>query len=146
MRYLSRPDMTQRIMALDFLAAMQQDEPGRSGSLRDVGDQCLLYSGLFPRRVERRRVRVSYYVDLGRSAYQSLAASLQNMAQLFDRLAEDFVVAMDTLQSIRVMANQTNGLTALQSYELWQATQSRVARQAFSPDSLPVLNPDTRRH
>jgi hypothetical protein len=146
MRYLRRPDMAQRIMALDFLDAMQQDEPGRSGSLRDVGDQCLLYSGLFPRRAERRRVRAGYYVELGRSAYQNLADSLQNMAHLFARLAEDFVTAMDALQSIRVMADQSNGLTALQSYELWEATDSRIARQALGLNITPLRSLSTQRH
>lgn len=146
MRYLRRPDMARRIMALDFLDAVQQEEPGRSDSLRDVGDQCLLYSGLFPRRAERRRVRVSYYVDLGRSAYRNLADSLQSMAQPFARLSEDFVAAMDTLQSIRLLANQGTGLTPLQSFELWQATRSQVARQAFRSDGIPVLNPGRQRH
>ncbi|HHJ19930.1 MAG TPA: hypothetical protein ENJ84_08960, partial [Gammaproteobacteria bacterium] len=47
MRYLKRPDMAQRVMALEFLEALQQDRRQREESLREVGDQCLLYSGLF---------------------------------------------------------------------------------------------------
>ena len=127
MRYLRRPEMTQRILALDFLEAFQQSHPQRSEALRDVGDQCLLFSGLFPRRAERRRVRVSYYVKLGRSAYQNLADSLNKTADLFARLAEEFIVAMDTLQAIRVLGQQTTGLLPAQAYELWQDTASRQA-------------------
>jgi hypothetical protein len=114
-------------LALDFLEAFQQSHPQRSEALRDVGDQCLLFSGLFPRRAERRRVRVSYYVKLGRSAYQNLADSLNKTADLFARLAEEFIVAMDTLQAIRVLGQQTTGLLPAQAYELWQDTASRQA-------------------
>lgn len=127
MRFLRRPEMTQRILALDFLEAFQQSHPQRSETLRDVGDQCLLYSGLFPRRAERRRVRVSYYVRLGRSAYQNLADSLSKTADLFAHLAAEFIAAMDTLQAIRVLGQQTTGLLPAQAYELWQDTASRQA-------------------
>lgn len=127
MRYLRRPEMAQRILALDFLEAFQQSHPQRSEALRDVGDQCLLFSGLFPRRAERRRVRVSYYVKLGRSAYQNLADSLSKTADLFALLAEEFITAMDTLQAIRVLGQQTTGLLPAQAYELWQDTASRQA-------------------
>ncbi len=141
MRYLRRPEMAQRILAIDFLEACQQNDPQRSESLRNVGDQCLLFSGLFPRRAERRRVKVSYYVDLGRSAYRNLADSLHSMTKLFAQLAEEFVAAMDTLQAIRVMADRTNGLTPLQSYELWSDTQSRMAYREVTQKSAgsPVI-------
>jgi len=127
MRYLRRPEMAQRILALDFLEAFQHSHPQRNEALRDVGDQCLLFSGLFPRRAERRRVRVSYYVKLGRSAYQNLADSLSKTADLFTLLAEEFITAMDTLQAIRVLGQQTTGLLPVQAYELWQDTASRQA-------------------
>ena len=127
MRYLRRPEMAQRILALDFLEAFQRSHPQRNEALRDVGDQCLLFSGLFPRRAERRRVRVSYYVKLGRSAYQTLADSLSKTADLFALLAEEFIAAMDTLQAIRVLGQQTTGLLSVQAYELWQDTASRQA-------------------
>lgn len=127
MRYLRRPEMAQRILALDFLEAFQRSHPQRNEALRDVGDQCLLFSGLFPRRAERRRVRVSYYVKLGRSAYQTLADSLSKTTDLFALLAEEFIAAMDTLQAIRVLGQQTTGLLPAQAYELWQDTASRQA-------------------
>jgi hypothetical protein len=143
MRYLRRPEMTQRILALDFLEAFQQSHPQRNEALRDVGDQCLLFSGLFPRRAERRRVRVSYYVKLGRSAYQNLADSLSKTADLFAHLAEEFIAAMDTLQAIRVLGQQTTGLLPAQAYELWQDTASRQAYAELMRQTggQPVLLP-----
>ncbi len=127
MRYLREPAMTQRVLALEFLEALQQRAHRRDASLRDVADQCLLFSGLFPRRAERRRVRVSYYVDLGRSAYRNLATNLTALARLFGRMAEEFVPAMDTLQAIRAVAGESSGMTMLQAWELWQDTASQQA-------------------
>ena len=141
MRYLRRPEMVHRILALDFLEAFQQSHPQRIEALRDVGDQCLLFSGLFPRRAERRRVRVSYYVDLGRSAYQNLADSLTKITHLFARLAEEFIAAMDTLQAIRVIGQRDSGLLPVQAYELWQDTASRQAYEQLlrQTGGQPVL-------
>ncbi len=128
MRWLRRPDMAQRILALEFLESFHQQAAQRSESLRDVGDQCLLFSGLFPQRAERRRVRVSYYVDLGRSAYRNLAEGLTELARLFERMAEEFVSAMDILQAIRAVAGEPVGLSPLQAHDLWSATGSVTAR------------------
>ena len=141
MRYLRRPEMAQRILALDFLEALQSSRQQRSQVLRDVGDQCLLFSGLFPRRAERRRVRVSYYVDLGRSAYQNLAESLTKTAHLFAHLADEFVAAMDTLQAIRVIGQQDTGLLPAEAYELWQDTASQQAYEQLlrQTGGQPVL-------
>ncbi len=149
MRYLRRPDMASRVLALDFLESFHQQARVRSESLRDVGDQCLLYSGLFPRRAERRRVRVSYYVDLGRSAYRNLADGLSELARLFERMAEEFVSAMDILQAIRAVGGQEIGLGALQAHELWADTGSATARAELArhTGAQPIrLDDPERRH
>ncbi len=52
-RYSSRPDMAQRVFATAFLEAMQLREKQRYLSLQHVGDQCLLYAGLFPSAAEK---------------------------------------------------------------------------------------------
>lgn len=130
MRYLSRPEMVQRVLALDYLNAAHSHGNQRKEQLRDVGDQCLLVSGLFPRRAERRRVRVSYYVDLGRSAYHHLGQTLDPLSALFVQLAQNFVLAMDILQAIRAMQGEPV-LDPINSVELWQDTGSGMARQSL---------------
>ncbi len=147
MRWLRRPEMAQRVLALEFLEAFQQRARQREESLRDVGDQCLLFSGLFPRRAERRRVRVSYYVDLGRGAYRNLAEGIGDLARLFGRLAEEFVPAMDVLQGIRAVGGEPSGMTALQAQELWSDTGSRAARDELARHCAvePIVLPGNRR-
>lgn len=145
MRYLSRPEMAQRILALDYLQAAHSQGREQQEKLRDVGDQCLLFSGLFPRRAERRRVRVSYYVDLGRSAYHHLGHSADPLSDLYAALSRAFVAAMDTLQAIRNMREEQI-LDPLNNIELWQDTGSAVALRSLAKvtSGTPLADPEAR--
>lgn len=149
MRYTGKPELAAKVMALDYLHGAQTIGSERREKMRDVGDQCLLFSGLFPKRAEKRRVRVSYYVDLGRTAYQNVAEATQAaMADMFTHLAESFVSLMDTLQAIRSMHNQNDQLDPIHAYELWQETGSRQARTILgrSSQATPLVMPSRTRH
>lgn len=154
MRFADRPHMFSRVIALDFLDSQQVAGNERQLRLRDVGDHCLLFSGLFPRLAERRRVRLSYFVDLGRSAYLQISETRNedtDAHSLFMRLAREFVQLMDVLQSMR-SAND-DPLSPLQAFELWDDTgSSRSLRQhtdatpapaASLPDTVPGKGPVT---
>jgi hypothetical protein len=128
-RFSRRPEMLSRILARDYLEASarggQQHE-----QLRDIGDHCLLFSGLFPLLAERRLVRVSYFVSLGRSAYHRIAASGHNINDLYAGLSRGFVQLMDILHAIRGLSDEHNKrMLPLQAYELWQDTGSQQAYQ-----------------
>jgi len=120
-RYSNRPDLAQQVFATAFLKAMQLHERQRSSSLQHVGDQCLLYAGLFPRAAEKRHVKVNYFVDLGRAAYGAISKTAND---LYWMLAIEFVMLMDVLQSIR----PTTDLLPLQAYEQWDELDSQRAR------------------
>ena len=113
----------------------------RLEALRDVGDKCLLYSGFFPQRAERRRVQVSYYVDLGRSAYEQLSDHMATgLAATYQLLATGFVAAMDVLQAMRTLNAYPLATDAFRAYELWQDTGSRYAYQQITTltDACPA--------
>lgn len=128
MRFTDSPEMASKVMALEFLHSINRYGTQKSQALRDVGDQCLLYSGLFPGRAQRRRVRVSYYVNIGKSAYLSLSEYTRNSDNnLFAVLAKEFVTLMDILQTMREVNNQTVVLDPIQAEELWTDTGSTHA-------------------
>jgi hypothetical protein len=132
MRFTERADLLARAMALEFLEAQVDRGLQQPDRLRDVGDKCLLCSGFFPQIAEKRLVRVSYFVSLGRSAYQQLAALIdRNSNSLYAQLAEAFVPVMDVLQAMRGMAGQPV-LGPLAAAELWADTGSRAAFQALT--------------
>lgn len=148
MRYTDKPEMAASVLALDYLEGAHAIGQVRQDRMRDVGDQCLLYSGLFPERAERRRVKISYYVDLGRSAYHTAAdATHKAIGQLFIDLASQFVIIMDTLQAMRGINAEAPQLAPLVAFELWQDTGSRQARRALDEvtRAQPVIGPDPQR-
>ena len=147
MRFAGRADLARRIMAVEFLEA-QRDSVTQVDRLRDVGDQCLLFSGLFPQLAERRLVRVSYFVGLGRSAYDQLAVLLDRKRDaLYGRLADAFVPVMDVLQAMRGLAGEPV-LQPLAAAELWADTGSRGAYREIlaNGDSLPMASQPRHRH
>jgi hypothetical protein len=140
-RFTTKPDIADRVLALDYLESLQKHGKNRLTGLKDVGDQCLLYSGLFPQRAKRRRVKISYFVDLGRSAYREISdQTSSNINSLFLELAHSFVLLMDVLQSMRTLGANQSYLEPLQAYDLWQDTGSKQAFKTLiqSGDSLPV--------
>lgn len=125
MRFLRKARLAKDSLALVYLQALQKRGALREQALREVGDQCLLYAGLFPEQAQRRCVPVSYYVDLGRSAYLLLWSERSN--ELFYQLSLAFVEMMDVLLNVREIDRRGRALQPLQAHELWVHTGSRHA-------------------
>lgn len=119
-RYTSKPDIIQKVFATAFLQALQLQQQERFISLQQVGDECLLYTGLFPHALQRRSLRMTYFVALGRTAYLSISSTTND---LYGILAGQFVPLMDILQSIRPMPD----LLPLEAYDQWKELGSERA-------------------
>ena len=88
MRFAKNSQLNSKALALDYLTSHHLSSQLRSERLRDIGDQCLLVSGLFPQSAEKRLVGTGYYVDLGRSAYHHISTVTQKgIAELYQQLA-----------------------------------------------------------
>lgn len=147
MRFINVPQMAKKVMGVEFLTSINRTGSLRSLALRDVGDQCLLYSGLFPGRARKRAVRVSYYVGLGKSAYQSLAqCSRDSESTLFSLLSDKFVNLMDILQATREINQQQTILDPLMAEEIWHDTGSEhalhILQQFTVSTGTPISLPD----
>lgn len=137
MRFMRQHNLGNQALALDFLDIQNLPKSLRLDQLRDIGDHCLLLSGLFPQRAERRLVRVSYYVKMGRSAYHHLGAQIERTrSELYNQLADTFVLLMDLLQTIRGFNNPV--LQPIQAHELWSDTGSRRAFNSLSGTAMPL--------
>lgn len=138
MRFSDRPECTARIMAHDYLESLHLSGTPRIDRLREVGDHCLLFSGLFPQLAERRLVRISYFVDLGRDSYRQLSALLdRGVASVYGHLSDAFIVMMDILQAMRELGGGTL-LTPIQAMELWEQTGSRRCYRQLCRDGRAV--------
>ena len=123
-RYLRRPELVSSVMATCFLDALQAPLVARNEMLRAIGDQCLLLSGLYPDVAKKRRVRIGYFVGLGRSAYVASSAVTDD---LYAQLGGLFVPLMDVLQSLRHSDSRFPDLLPMEAMELWSETGSRRA-------------------
>lgn len=98
MRHLRDERLAARVLALEWLAAHERRGSERLDALRDVGDRCLIIAGLFPAQAERRRVDASYFIDLGRSAYDAAAASARQ--DLFAQLVAAYQAMVEVLAAM----------------------------------------------
>jgi hypothetical protein len=146
-RYTRDQSLGHQVQALQYLQQVLESRSQRRETLQNVGDQCLLTSGLFPARASRRRVPVQYYVDLGRTAYDDLSRLVnQAWSEVFERLAEGFVVLMDVLLAMRALdKNGAGKLEPLLAHELCRMGSQQGCRSlGLSADS--ILTPVERQH
>jgi hypothetical protein len=122
MRYTNQPNMIKKVIATELLNGLKQPSKQREQTLQEVGDTCLLFSGLFPKIAQKRLVKISYFVNLGQTAYSAISHSEEDV---YDLLANQFVPVMDVLQSIRQHAK--NSLLPFEAYDLWNDTGSQRA-------------------
>jgi hypothetical protein len=137
MRFAKNQQLNSQALAIDYLTSHHLPSRLRSEQLRDIGDQCLLVSGLYPQSAEKRQVGVTYYVDLGRSAYHHISTvTQQGIAELYQQLSESFILLMDLLQTIRQYS--TPALQPITAMDLWHQTGSQAAYRQISESGTPL--------
>lgn len=102
MRFSKRPEMASNMLALEFIKSLKASGDLRTEQLRDVGDKCLLFSGLFPGLAKKRHVSLSYFSDIGQSAYALISDhELGLNGRLFQALYQAFDSMIRVLQALR---------------------------------------------
>lgn len=150
-RVSTRQDLWDGLLALDQLIGQPPLKP-RADHLRDIGDQCLLFAGLFPDLAEQRGVRLSQFVSLGRTAYRQLHEMLpDDRGSQYADLHLAFTTLIDLLHTMREIRYDEAGLTPLYAFDLWADTGSlralryiRACTGAFpvhfgSGDTTPLM-------
>ena len=114
-------------LAVTFAKALQAAGIAQRDGLRRVGDLSLFISGFFADSLNRGLVDVDYYIQLGGSAYGSLArqASSDTFGDVFDELSEKFSDFVDVLSEVSERSSLTSNSDLLRLYEKWLRTGSR---------------------
>jgi hypothetical protein len=130
-------------LAFLFSRALKADAALRIKLLRRLGDFSLYISGFFPSSLTRQLVDVSYYIQMGESAYGSLSKLLNRHAafsEIFEELARRFVAYVDVLTEVSEKSTFRKDADLLRLYELWLKTGSERAKKLLSQQGiLPVL-------
>lgn len=141
MRFTRKPRLFEHIVSTEYLESLDLRGPAKHKQLREVGDHCLLFSGLFPQQASRRMVRLSYFVNMGRTAYDLASQHTPSKSsEVFADLAREFIDLMDVLQAMREMGRESPGLSPLEAFELWQETGSEQAKKILSQHSNGVAH------
>ena len=103
MRFSSKAEWLDSLLAVDFLESTQLPGHQQVQKLKELGDKSLLFSGLFPEMAEKRRVSLSYFINMGQSAYLTVSElEDDDESELYNRLGENFPSLQKILQAMRV--------------------------------------------
>jgi hypothetical protein len=139
--------LTEALFAARFAAG-----PERIARLRQLGDRTLFVAGFFADSLRRGLMGHSYYREVGRSAYGSLAAVLASAVaertwpQLFEELADCFREFADVLADVGDRACAHGPRALMRAYERYLATGSDRDRRRllYHGQIVPAL-PDAER-
>ena len=134
-RFMNKPEIINQNISLNFLNCYHpgQQHYQQQQQLQAVGDQCLLFSGLFPKRSQRRGIKLSYIVKLGQIAYENLAF----INPLYHHLSLKFTLLMDTLLALR--GDKSPSIDLSQAFDLFRNTHSQYAHQLLKLSLKMVL-------
>ena len=149
MRYMANSQIANSVLAIDYLESQQYTPMnGRRDKLQAVGDKCLLFAGLFPERARKKRVKNTYFIQLGQGAYTALADMRQrSVAELYAELSKEFTRLIDVLRATRALSPHSPHLDAFTALERWHDTKSQHALNQLrnytsSPHSFIHINQD----
>ena len=112
-------------LGVRFARALQAAGIRQRDGLRQVGDLSLFISGFFADSLNRRLVDIDYYIQLGGSAYGSLARQGHaTFGEVFIELSEKFPAFVDVLCEVSERSALASNSDVLRLYEKWLRTKS----------------------
>jgi len=134
-------------------AASEADYNARRDRLKRLGDLALFVSGWFAHSLERRKVGVNYYIQMGECAYDALSETRGEsvrervFARIFQDLASNFSELRDVISEIHMTVDNRSNSDLLGLYELWQRSGSARAAALLRAEGIDVLpESDATRH
>ncbi|MSR14023.1 MAG: hypothetical protein EXR86_05535 [Gammaproteobacteria bacterium] len=116
----------------------------RAPDLATVGDQSLIFAGLFPEHAIGEGIPIAYFVHIGMNAYREFAAAApeQESRDTYIALANTFVMLVDVLHTLREVEQDEPVIDGLNAYQLWHETGSLHAWQVLRrlTPSLPATH------
>ncbi|MEO5970026.1 MAG: hypothetical protein ABIQ95_08870 [Bdellovibrionia bacterium] len=121
-------------LAIMLKEALEQTQPFTQSLLfRHIGDVSLYMAGYFQESLNRKSVDIDYYIDVGGSAYQQVAArSEEEMKKvLYQELAQKFGSFVEVLAEVSDRTTPRTEKDILRLYDLWIRTRSERAAKAL---------------
>lgn len=134
-QFMSSARLTHEPLALMVKEALEEPHPLAQSSLfRHIGDVSLYVSGYFQDSLTRKLVDVDYYIEMGGTAYQQVAARTDedHLKVIYLELADKFSRFVDVLAEVSDKTSPPRDeKDLLRLYELWVRTRSERAAKAL---------------
>jgi hypothetical protein len=114
-------------------ALEEPEKRSQSALFRHVGDVSLYTAGFFQDSLARKLVDIDYYIDMGGTAYQQVAARTEEetLRALYQELADKFGSFVEVLATISDRTTPRTEKDLLRLYDLWLRTKSERAAKAL---------------
>jgi hypothetical protein len=109
-------------LAESLVSALLLEGAAQLARLRALGDRALFEAGFFGESLRRKAVGVSYYSDIGSTAYSRLSAGTGS--ELFHELAWGFGGFVELLAEVGERARGSRSLDLLRLYDRYRETRS----------------------
>ncbi len=130
-RFTRRTDIARSVFALEYLESVDKSGQVKYEHLRDLGDKCLLCSGLFPQSSQNKMVNLDYYINIGISSYSQISSLFhKGFAKLYDRLAAFFIPLTDILHSMQELGG-VPVMSQKEKYSFWLNFNSQYAKKSL---------------
>ncbi|MCX8083445.1 MAG: hypothetical protein N3C60_00785 [Calditerrivibrio sp.] len=112
-----------------FMKAFAKDLFGKIQTIKAVGDLCLIYSGLFPDKLNRKLVDIDYFIKLGQVSFLTLYRiynhidTLSDIKNLYLNVYKEFLKITSVLMEIAKSFRLIDEENILKIYERWQKTK-----------------------
>ena len=63
-QFTTNQDLASKVLAIDFLTHSEMSTANDQRSIRDLGDHCLVLSGLFPERIVKKNISLNYHFNI----------------------------------------------------------------------------------
>lgn len=143
--FIDAEHLTSSEGGLPVLAWLYRDAANLKGSrkiaaLKKLGDVSLFLAGLFSDYVRKTTNGLGYYVDMGRSAYDTIAVSALN--PIYDELSKNFIPLVGALNFIASRTSTSHELDLDGLFELYvrDSKNLELQRRIMRKSSIPIIS------
>jgi hypothetical protein len=133
-------------LALMLQKAMESTPDRRFRIFKKMGDTSLYVSGFFQDYFNRKMFSISYYMDMGKTAYSSAAGLMSDQfgdshfGELYSGLAKKFDQFVELLATISDSSESgSSAVNILELYDRWNQTGSHRLRRELSKHGIEPL-------
>lgn len=128
-------------LAETFLRAQNSNSMTKIELLKKLGDVSLYVSGFFGDSLSRKIVDVDYYVDMGKTAYGTLAHEIKEdtSRKVFKDFSKRFLEYVEILTTISQKSFVQNDESILRLYEKYLKTGSELARETLETKGIVTI-------